>query len=171
MQKENQDSVRKETGNISGNQGILTVDMIRRGTMKKALIISLLVIAVGLALNVQAANVTFEPQVVQLKVAPGEIGRTAIRVHGFSNSAYSLNFLIGSRIENGTIPRGWITAAYLWLDATAEGTSSAVMNLIISVPPDAKPGIYSSVLVPDNMRSSEAIVSPGVTVAIEVSDS
>jgi hypothetical protein len=139
--------------------------------MKKVVFVSLLLIVVGLALNAQAANVTFEPNVVKLRVAPGETGRTAITVNGSSSSAYSLNFLVGSRIDNGNIPRGWVTASYLWLDAKKEGTSSTVMNLIICVPADAKPGKYTSVLVPDDMRSSEAISSPGFTVALEVSDS
>ena len=44
------------------------------------------------------------------------------------------------------------------------------MNLEITVPPDAKPGIYTGLLEPDDMRSSEPIISQGVSIAIEVSD-
>jgi len=136
--------------------------------MQKALIVLLMFPVVFLAVNVQAANVTFEPSVVALKVAPGETGRTAITVHGSADKAYSLNFLVGARIENGNIPHGWVTPSYLWLDATTPGESSRVMNLIICVPPDAKPGTYQSVLKVDDMRSSEDIKSPGVTVALDV---
>jgi hypothetical protein len=137
--------------------------------MKKMLLVFLSAIVVGLALNVQAANVTFDPNVVVLRIAPGETGRTAITVNGFSIRAYSLNFLVGSRMENGNIPREWLTSSYIWLDSAQEGTSSRVMNLVVTVPPDAKPGKYSGLLVPDDMRCSESITSPGVTVSIEVS--
>jgi len=138
--------------------------------MKKALIVLLLSIVVGLALNVQAASVTFDPQKVELKIAPGEIGRTSITAHGYSSTAYSLSFLVGSKLKIGNIPHAWLTAAYLWLDSAAEGKSSCTMNLEISVPPDAKPGIYTGLLEPDDMRSSEAITSQGVSISIEVSE-
>jgi hypothetical protein len=138
--------------------------------MKKSLILLLACIVIGFSLSVQAANVTFNPREVVLKVAPGETGRTAIKVNGFSRSAYSLNFLVGSKLENGNIPRGWLTAAYLWLDSNKEGASSATMDLVVSVPADAKTGRYSGLLMPDDMRSSESIISPGVTLSIEVSD-
>jgi len=138
--------------------------------MKKVLIVFLVCIVVGLALNVQAASVTFEPQKVEMKIAPGETGRTSITAHGYSSTSYSLNFLVGSKLKIGNIPRAWLTAAYLWLDSTAEGTSSCTMNLEITVPPDAKPGIYTGLLEPDDMRSSEAITSQGISIAIEVSD-
>ena len=136
--------------------------------MKKGLGLFLAAMLVGLALNVQAASVTFDPQDIKLQIAPGKTGRTAIMVHGFSNTAYSLNFLVGSRLKNSNIPRGWLTAAYLWLDSQQEGPSTCTMDLVVSVPADAKPGTYSGQLIPDNMRSSEPISSRGVTLAIEV---
>lgn len=138
--------------------------------MKKALIVLISLVVVGFALNVQAASVTFAPNVVKLKVKPGQTGRTALTVHGFSKSTYSLNFLVGSKQENGNIPLNWLTAAYLWLDSGTDGTSSRPMDFVVTVPPDAKPGTYSGLLVPDDMRCSESISSPGVIVAIEVSD-
>ena len=136
--------------------------------MKKIVIIAVLFIVVSAAVNVQAASVTFEPQDVVLQVAPGKSGRTHIAVHGYSNNAYTLYFLVGTIQTNSNIPRGWLTAAYLWLDSKPDGTSSNVMNLIVEVPPDAKPGTYSALLEPDDMRSSEAIDSRGVNVTIEV---
>lgn len=138
--------------------------------MNKALTLLLLSIFVITASNVYGASVNFEPQAVKLKVAPGQTGRTAITVHGFSNTAYSLSFLVGSRFKNGNIPKKWLTSAYLWLDAKSEGASTCTMDLVVDVPPDAKPGIYSGVLVPDDMRSSEPITSQGVSVSIEVLD-
>ena len=65
----------------------LTSDMNRKLTMKKVLIVLLMTIVVGLALNVQAASVTFEPQKVELKIAPGETGRTSITAHGYSSTS------------------------------------------------------------------------------------
>lgn len=146
----------------------LKTGTIRRFTMKNVLIAMLFFIAVMAAFNVQAASVDFEPSNIKLTIAPGKTGRTAIAVHGFSSSAYSLNFLMGSRFKNGNIPHGWLTAAYLWLDAKAQDKSSCTMDLVVTVPADAKPGVYSGVLVPDDMRSSEPINSPGVILAIEV---
>lgn len=140
--------------------------------MKKAPIVLLALIVVALALNVQAASVTFVPQAVELKVAPGQTSRTALTVHGSSSNAYSLNFLVGSKLENSNIPGEWLTAAYLWLDSKAEGgVSSRNMDLVVTVPLGAAPGKYSGLLVPDDMQCSEPISSPGVVVAIEVSDS
>ena len=138
--------------------------------MKKALIVITLLLISGFAINVQAANVTFVPNIVKLKVKPGQTGRTAITVYGFSKSTYSLNFLVGSKQKNGNIPLKWLTSAYLWLDSDKNGTSSRPMDFIVTVPPDATPGTYSGLLVPDDMRCSESITSPGVIVAIEVSD-
>ena len=119
-------------------------------------------------LKVQAANVTFEPQEVKLRVAPGETGRTYVTAHGYSNKAHALYFLVGSKRKKDNIPRGWLTTAYLWLDSKSAGTSSNTMNLIVDVPPDAEPGTYTAILEPEDMRSSEPIVSPGVNVTIEV---
>ena len=138
--------------------------------MKKVLIVLLLTIAACPALTVQAASVTFDPQKVELKIAPGQTGRTSITAHGYSSTSYSLNFLVGSKLKIGNIPRAWLTAAYLWLDSTPEGTSSCTMNLVISVPDNAKPGIYTGLLEPDDMRSSEPIKSSGISIAIEVSE-
>ena len=136
--------------------------------MKKVLTVLLLSIFTCLPLNVQAASVNFEPREIKLTIAPGKTGRTAITAHGFASSAYSLNFLVGTRMENGNIPRGWLTAAYLWLDSKAEGSSTATMDLVVTVPPETKPGLYSGILIPDDMRSSESISSKGVFVSIEV---
>ena len=136
--------------------------------MKKVQIVLMSFIFIGLALNVQAASVTFDPSTVTLKVAPGETGRTAVTVNGSSKTAYSLTFLVGTKREKCNIPHGWLTAAYLWLDSMPDGTSSTTMNLIVSVPHDAKPGTYSGLLIPEDMRSSEAIYSEGVNVSIKV---
>lgn len=138
--------------------------------MRKALSVLLLSMFIAVTPAAYAASVNFEPQAVTLKIAPGETGRTAITVHGFSSTAYSLSFLVGSRFKSGNIPKKWLTSAYLWLDAKAEGASTCTMDLVVDVPPDAKPGIYSGVLVPDDMRSSEPITSQGVSVSIEVAD-
>ncbi len=138
--------------------------------MKKALGVLISFLIIGFAVSVQAASVTFDPNVVKLKVKPGETGRTALTVHGFSRSAYSLNFLVGSKQENGNIPLNWLTAAYLWLDSGTDGTSSRPMDFVVTVPSDATPGTYSGLLVPEDMQCSESISSPGVIVAIEVSD-
>ena len=136
--------------------------------MKTIIMLILSVVFFFLALNVQAASVNFEPREVKLTIAPGKTGRTAITAHGFASSAYSLNFLVGTRMENGNIPRVWLTAANLLLDSKAEGSSTATMDLVVTVPPETKPGLYSGILIPDDMRSSESISSKGVFVSIEV---
>lgn len=141
---------------------------IGRLTMQKVLILLLLTLTVVPVLNAQAASVTFEPRVVALKIAPGQTGRTSITAHGYASAAYSLNFLVGSKLKIGNIPRAWLTAAYLWLDSAAAGKSSCTMNLVISVPADARPGIYTGLLEPDDMRSSEPIKSSGISISIEV---
>jgi hypothetical protein len=138
--------------------------------MKKMLIITVLFIVVYSALNVQAASVTFNPQEVVIQVAPGQKVRTYVAVDGYSSKPYTLYFLIGPKRKNNNIPPGWLTSAYLWLDSKSDGTSSNSTNILVEVPPDAKPGTYSALLEPDDMRSSEPIVSSGVNVTIEVSD-
>ena len=136
--------------------------------MRKVTIVLFAFIFLAVALSAQAANVTFDPKIVTLKVKPGETGRTCITVNGTSRSNYSLTFLVGSKQQNSNIPDNWLTAAYLWLDSRPDGTSSATMNLIVSIPANTKPGTYSGLFLPDDMRSSEAIQSEGVKVSIEV---
>jgi len=138
--------------------------------MKKMLIITVWFIVVGTALNAQAASVTFNPREVIMQVAPGQKGRAHISVDGYSSKPYALYFLIGPKRKKNNIPPGWLTSAYLWLNSKTDGTSSNATNLLVEVPPDAKPGTYSALLEPDDMRSSEPIVSSGVNVTIEVSD-
>ena len=138
--------------------------------MKKTLIVLLSSIVVGLALNVQAASITFGSRVVEFKVTPGEIGRTTLMVHGFSSGPYSLNFRVGSRLENSNIPPGWLSPVYLNLTSRIGGASSTSMDLVVNLPPDAMVGSYTGLLVPEDMRSSEPISSPGVIIAIEVTD-
>jgi hypothetical protein len=141
----------------------------RRNIIKKRAVILLLVCFFIPALSVQAARVIFVPQTVEMKLAPGETGRTALTAHGFAPGAYSLSFLVGSRLENSTIPSGWLTAAYLWLDTESPGRkTSRSMDLVITVPADARPGRYSGLVVPNVMQCSEPISSPGIAVVIEV---
>ena len=136
--------------------------------MKKIVIVAICLFALYPVLKAQAANVTFEPQEVKLRVAPGETGRTYLTAHGYSNRAHTLYFLVGSKRKQNSIPNGWLTTAYSWLDSKTEGSSSNTMNLIVEVPPDAEPGTYSALIEPEDMRSSEPIVSQGVNVTIEV---
>ncbi|MBW2466559.1 MAG: hypothetical protein JRF02_04595 [Deltaproteobacteria bacterium] len=138
--------------------------------MKKIVIITVWFIVAGIALNAQAASVTFNPPEVVLQVAPGQTGRTYIKVDGYSNKAYSLYFLVGTKRKKSNIPHGWMTSAYLWLESETAGTSSNAMILVVDVPQNAKPGTYSALLEPDDLRSSEPIVSSGVSVTIEVPD-
>ena len=138
--------------------------------MKKNAIITVLFIVIGAAINAQAANVTFNPNEVVLQVAPGQRGRAHISVDGYSDKPYSLYFLLGQKRKNNNIPKGWLASAYLWLDSKADGTSSNAAVLIVDVPPNAKPGTYSALLEPFDMRSSEPIVSKGVNFTIEVPD-
>lgn len=136
--------------------------------MKKILIVLLSSIFIGLALNVQAASVTFDPGMAEFTVAPGETGRATITAHGFSSGPYSLLFSMGSGLQNGTVPIGWLSPTYVMLASRSGGTSSTTMDIAINIPPDAIAGTYTGTLLPVDMRSSEPISSPGVIIAIEV---
>lgn len=138
--------------------------------MKKITIITILFIVIGVAMNAQAASVNFNPHEVLMQVAPGQRGRVHISVDGYSDKPYTLYFLLGQKRKNNNIPSGWLASAYLWLESKAGGTSSNATVLIVEVPPNAKPGTYSALLEPFDMRSSEPIVSKGVNFTIEVPD-
>ena len=138
--------------------------------MKKVLIAILSSLIIGLALNVQAASVTFDPGEAVFKVAPSETDSASLTVHGFSSAPYSLLMMIGSKMENSNIPPGWLVPVYLMLNSRDGGESATSMNLAISVPPEATAGFYTGVLVPEAMRSSETITSEGLIVSIEVTE-
>ena len=138
--------------------------------MKKRLIVLLSSILVGLTVNVQAASVSFDPGSVEFQVAPGQTDKANLRVNAFSSGAYSLYIRIGSKLENSSIPLDWLSPNYLMLASRTGGPSTSSMDLTVSVPPDAMAGSYTGLLVPEDMRSSEPVSSPGVIIAIEVTD-
>jgi hypothetical protein len=76
--------------------------------MKKALIFLVSAIVVGLALNAHAASVTFDPGVVEFKVAPGATGEKSLSIHGFSSRTYTLLFRVGSKLRDSDIPLKWL---------------------------------------------------------------
>jgi hypothetical protein len=136
--------------------------------MKKVHIVLLLFIFIGLALNVQAANVFFDPSMTELKVMPGETGKAALKVTGSARMNYSLSFKVGSKFGNGNIPPGWLIPADVSLTSPLGGSSTSTMDLVVNIPPDAEAGTYSGQLLPEDLGSSERIISSGVTLSIEV---
>jgi hypothetical protein len=136
--------------------------------MKKVLILLLMCIVVGLALNVQAASVTFDPREVELTIAPGETGRSVITAHGFSNGAYFLTLRLSASRDNGNVPPEWLGPSYLRLFSNTGGASSSPFNLNVSVPSDAASGNYTGVLLPEDIRGREPLSSPGLILSIEV---
>jgi hypothetical protein len=127
-------------------------------------------IFVGLAINVQAANVTFDPAEANFKVAPGEETKTTLTVNGSSTGPFhSLYFTVGAKLGNGNIPPSWLNPTNVSLYSRTGGSSSSTMDLIVNIPPDAATGYYSGQLLPEtNTRSTESIFSDGVNVSIEV---
>ena len=134
----------------------------------KKMIIGISIIFIGLTINVQAANVTFDPAEASFEVAPGNSGRANLKVNGSSSGSSSLFFKVGSKQEKGNIPIEWISPAYVNLISRTGEPSYSSMDLIVNIPPDALAGSYSGQLLPEDMRSSESIFSDGVNVSIEV---
>jgi len=139
--------------------------------MKNILISLLSAFIVALALNVQAASVTFDPPLADFKLAPGETGTTSLTINGFSPGAYTICLSIGSKLDNSNIPAGWLNTAYPLLISSTGGSSSATMDLVITVPADAAPGSYFGILVPEILpRSTETVTGRGTIITIEVTD-
>ena len=135
--------------------------------MKKSLILLLSAIFVGLALNVQASNVSFSPNLVRFQVAPGQADKADVSVNAISSMEFMLFIKIGSRV-NGNLPASWFRPVMLNLLFGPDGTSSSAIELGVSVPPDAMAGTYSGVLMPEAIRSREPVSSRGLFVVIEV---
>ena len=137
--------------------------------MKKLVIVILSFIAVAMALDVQAADITFNPSVADFKLAPGESSTKSLTVHGYSPSSYFFLLRVGYKQENSDIPASWLNQVYVLLDSNTGGETSKPMNLTINVPDDTIAGTYSGVLIPENMvEAGEPIISPGIMVSIEV---
>ena len=136
--------------------------------MKKALIVLLSSFIAGLALNVQAANVTFIPGMVEYQAAPGEKGMKTIRTNGFSTRPYSLYLSLNSRSEGGNLPLEWLMPADVRLNSRTGGGSSAILSLGVRVPVNARPGRYTGVIMPKSLQSTEPVSSNGLVVRVEV---
>jgi hypothetical protein len=141
--------------------------------MKKKLIVLMtsIIVVTGLVLNVQAANVSFNPNVVLVKVMPGDSASSTLTAHGFSSQSYFLNLSIGSKLENSNIPQGWITPVNLNLVSRTGGRSASSVNLSVDVPPGTKAGYYSGMILPEDLHSSEPVSSGRISVRIEVIES
>lgn len=136
----------------------------------KKMIIGISIVFIAMAINVQAANVTFDPAAANFIIAPGEMSKTTLRVNGSSSEpAHSLYFTVGTKLGNGNIPLSWLRPTNVILNTRTGGASSTVMDLEVNIPPDAATGAYSGQLLPEyNIRSSESIFSDGVNVSVEV---
>jgi hypothetical protein len=135
--------------------------------MKKVLIAFLSAMLVGLALNVQAANVNFTPGLIRFQVAPGQADKAYLRVIATSGEGFSLTIMMGSKV-NGNLPASWFHQAMTNLRFAPDGTASSPMEIGINVPPNALAGTYRGALMPEAVRSSEPLFSRGVMVVIEV---
>lgn len=137
--------------------------------MKKLLITLIAITLAALALNVQAASVSFNPPVADFVIPPGESGTKSFTLQGFSSNPYRLYLTVGSTLQNSTIPAGWLTPVGLMLYSRTGGSSFAAINLVANVPPDAVPGSYTGLILPQNSsRSTEGVTGPGLIVTIEV---
>jgi hypothetical protein len=136
--------------------------------MRKILIVLLSTLISGLALNVQAANITFNPGRVIFQVAPGELSTKSVIVNGFSGQPYSILFRVNSKSEGGNLPLGWLSPVSLRLDSNTGGRSASMLNYTVRIPDNTKPGRYIGIIQPDVLQSSEPVSSNGLVVIIEV---
>ncbi|MCK4837702.1 MAG: hypothetical protein KAS94_02810 [Desulfobulbaceae bacterium] len=99
-----------------------------------------------MALNVQAAVVTFNPDPVALTVEPGTPAVAKIVVNSNSRAPHRLDLRVGSELAPGsTIPRGWISPLNVSL-TTRRGSSATTNGLNVLVPADTPGGTYSAVV-------------------------
>ena len=135
--------------------------------MKRALVVLMAMLFAGMAANVQAANVTFNPGSVALTVEPGKSAAVNLVVNADSRASYTINLRVGS-LAQGNLPPGWLRPANVSLVARRGGVSAAAMSLVVNVPADTPGGTYTAVVTPQILQATEPVVSRGVAVVVEV---
>lgn len=137
--------------------------------MKRTLVVIMAIMFAGMAVNVQAAIVTFDPGSIVLSVEPGQSAVANLEVNANSRVAYTISLRVGSILApQGNLPPGWLRPADVSLAARRGGMTSATMNLMVAVPTDTVGGTYTAVLTPQILRTSEPVSSDDITVVIEV---
>lgn len=123
-------------------------------------------LALGLAADVRAAALAYDPEQVSVRTLPGSAFRTelAVGLAGDAEGSFHVRFL--GAVLHGNLPRAWLETR----DATAmlDGSwPTAVTELVIRVPADAVPGAYTGFLMPE-ARAAHGIADPGGGVYLEV---
>ncbi|MCK4837819.1 MAG: hypothetical protein KAS94_03395 [Desulfobulbaceae bacterium] len=138
--------------------------------MKRWLIVLMAIMFAGMAVNVQAADVSFAPGSKAITVEPGKSAIAKMVVNGSSTVPYTIYLRIGSLLDQGgNLPAGWLKPVIVSLTALGGEESSADMDLVINVPADTPAGTYSAVMRPQVMRRTTVPVnSDGATIVVDV---
>lgn len=136
--------------------------------MKKTLVVVLMVMMFsGMAVSVQAANVSFNPGSVALTVEPGKSAAATLLVNVSSTApVYIISMMVGSAVE-GNLPPGWLKQATVKLDPIVGGSSPSV-NLEVNVPAGTPAGKYSAVVTPQVIQATEQVVSNDINLEVDV---
>ena len=117
--------------------------------MKRTLVVLMAMTFAGMAVSVQAADVTFNPGSVALTVEPGKSAVANLMVNADSTVAHTIYLQVGSVMSQGNLPPGWLSPVVVSLVAGVEGTSSSAMDLGVDVPADTPGGTYTAVVTPE----------------------
>ena len=136
--------------------------------MKRALVVLMAMTFAGMAVSVQAANVTFNPGSVALTVEPGKSAVANLMVNAESRAPHTIYLRVGSVLAQGNLPANWVKPANVGLVSRRGGGSTSPMSLAVYVPANTPGGTYTAVITPQVLRATEAVVSSGVSIVVEV---
>ena len=135
--------------------------------MKRSLVVLMAMIFAGMAASVQAANVTINPGSVALTVEPGTSAVANLVVTADSRTPYTIYLNVG-RIAQGDLPAGWLRPVDLSLATRTGGVATSVLALVVNVPDATPSGSYTALVIPQVLRTTEAVNTRGFTVVVEV---
>jgi len=137
--------------------------------MKKAVMILMMVLALGLASNAYGAEFSYKDDSVTLDLLAGESATTDVTVSSANQTTGLIYFNMAGSVESGNLPAGWVKSAVARMMST---TREATVTLSVNVPADAQEGTYFGTVKPSIMMSRETVdVGKGVYVVVEVKPS
>ncbi len=135
--------------------------------MKRMLTLSIVVLLSVLAANVQAANLSFNPDAVELAVSPGAHAIATIEAKLDAAGFCAVDMEIDLTDSQGNLPHGWFPPARVRL-GTRTGVASAPVALKVNVPADAPAGKYSARVKPRIARATESVESDDIILVVQV---
>ena len=135
--------------------------------MKRILLVTITVCLAVMVSNVQAADVTFNPDSVAITVESGKSAVANLVVKAESKMPYMIDLRVGS-VMTGNMPSDWLRPANASLVSRRGGTSSAIMNLMLTVPAGTPGGTYTALLPPQILRTTEPVVKSDVAIIVTV---